>query len=92
MIVGCPRGRGRSKSTNHISDGHCGHGFDDDDGSGEMALVVAAAGLPGVEIAVGVEAFGGLVDGDDGVKGGAEYDGHAVAYAALDAAAMVGFS
>ena len=53
---------------------------------------MAAAGLPGVEIAVGVKAFGGLVDGDDGVEGGAEYDGHAVAYAALDAAAMVGFS
>ena len=73
-----------------VEDGHCGHGFDDRDGTGYDADVVAASNFDHRGLATGID--GGQRHGHCGYwfECNPEDDGHAVGYAALYASGVIG--
>ena len=73
-----------------IGEGEGGHGFDDGDGAGEDAGVVAAVGGEEGGAAVDIDRRLFAEEGGHGFEGHAEDDVVAVADAPLDAAAVVG--
>ena len=73
-----------------IGEGEGGHGFDDGDGAGEDARIVAAVGREEGGVAVDIDRRLFAQEGGHGLEGDAEDDVVAVADAALDAAAVVG--
>ena len=75
-----------------IGKGEGGHGFDDGDGAGEDARVVAAVGREEGGVAVDIDRRLFAQEGGNGLEGHAEDDVIAVADAPLDPAAVVGGS
>lgn len=73
-----------------IREGEGDHGFNHGDSAGEYARVVAAFALEGGVFEVSVDRILFVHDGGGGLECNAEFDGHAVADTALDAAAVVG--
>lgn len=73
-----------------VGEGQGDHGFDHGHGAGEDARVVATASADRRIFEVAGDCFLFVHDGGDRLEGDAEVDGHTVANAALDSAAVVG--
>ncbi|MDB6067936.1 MAG: hypothetical protein JWR26_4144 [Pedosphaera sp.] len=66
------------------------HGFDDGDGSGKHAGIVASAAFEGGVMKFGIHGILFMHDRGDGLEGDAKVDGFAIGDAALDATGTVG--